>query len=267
MSAGLASAGAAVVTSKFGVAGTILGAALTTMIITGGAALLKAYLEGMTGNVRKVPQKLRDRRERRKAARYAEPESLPDRPDLRDNFMGRLRAAIGWFSNLPLPARRSILVRGLIAAALAFVISMGAIYVLERGIGNSLSCGLWATCPEGRAPGIHLGGGDGTGAAPTVRLGRGQTASDTGGSSGGILDRQSPVQQQDPGYRPPAQQRDPAGASPSNPRPLEPAQPQNPAVTPDEGVPAPGGQPPADGAEVPVPGAAPSAAEPPPQTR
>ena len=43
--AGLAAATAAFVTSRFGVAGTLLGAALTAMIITGGSAILKSYLE------------------------------------------------------------------------------------------------------------------------------------------------------------------------------------------------------------------------------
>jgi hypothetical protein len=221
--AGLASTTAAFVTSKFGVAGTILGAALTTMIITGGAAILNAYLKSLTGNVRKVPQKLRARRERRKAARYAEPptaETLPGRPDLRDNFMGRLRAAVGWFSHLPLPARRSIVVKGLIAAAVAFVISMGAIYALELGIGNSLSCGLWGNCPEGATPGIHRlgGGGDGPGAGSTIGGGRVSQSSDIdrdGGIIGSDQQQSSPrrqqqdsVEQQDRGYQPPAQQRD-----------------------------------------------------------
>ena len=219
--AGLASTTAAFVTSKFGVAGTILGAALTTMIITGGAAILNAYLKSLTGNVRKVPQKLRVRRERRKAARYAEPptaETLPGRPDLRDNFMGRLRAAVGWFSHLPLTVRRSILVKGLIAAAVAFVISMGAIYALERGIGNSLSCGLWGNCPEGATPGIHrLGGeGDGTGAGSTIGGGRVSQSSDID-RDGGIIGpdqqqgspfrQQDSFEQQDRGYQPPAQQQ------------------------------------------------------------
>ena len=219
--AGLASTTAAFVTSKFGVAGTLLGAALTTMIITGGAAILNAYLESVTGNVRKVPQKLRARRERRKAARYAEPppETPPGRPDLRANFMGRLRAAVGWFSHLPLPARRSILVKGLIAAVVAFAISMGAIYALERGIGNSLSCGLWGNCPEGATPGIHRlgGGGDGTGAGSTIggggRVSQGSDIDRDGGiigsdqQQGSPLRQQDSVEQQDRGYQPPAQQR------------------------------------------------------------
>jgi hypothetical protein len=218
--AGLASTTAAFVTSKFGVAGTILGAALTTMIITGGAAILNAYLKSLTGNVRKVPQKLRVRRERRKAARYAEPptETLPGRPGPRDNFMGRLRAAVGWFSHLPLTVRRSILVKGLIAAAVAFVISMGAIYALERGIGNSLSCGLWGNCPEGATPGIHRlgGGGDGTGAGSTIGGGRVSQSSDID-RDGGIIGpdqqqgspfrQQDSFEQQDRGYQPPAQQQ------------------------------------------------------------
>jgi hypothetical protein len=221
--AGLASTTAAFVTSKFGVAGTILGAALTTMIITGGAAILNAYLESVTGSVRKVPHKLRarrERRERRKAARYAEPptETLPGRPDLRDNFMGRARAAVGWFSHLPLPARRSIVVKGLIAAAVAFVISMGAIYVLERGIGNNLSCGLWGNCPEGATPGIHrLGGGDGTGAGSTIgggRVSQSRGPDRDGGIIGSDQQQRRPLwkqnsveQQEDRGLQPPAQRQ------------------------------------------------------------
>jgi hypothetical protein len=219
--AGLASTTAAFVTSKFGVAGTILGAALTTMIITGGAAILNAYLKSLTGNVRKVPQKLRVRRERRKAARYAEPptETLPGRPDLRDNFMGRARAAVGWFSHLPLPARRSIVVKGLIAAAVAFVISMGTIYALERGIGNNLSCGLWGNCPEGATPGIHRlgGGGAGTGAGSTIgggRVSQSRGLDRDGGIIGSDQQQRRPLwqqnsveQQEDRGFQPPAQQQ------------------------------------------------------------
>lgn len=168
LSAGLASTAAAFVTSRFGVAGTLLGAALTAMIITGGSAILRSYLES-------VPSKLRARRQRRKAGRHAVPDTLPERPDLRDNFMGRMRAAMGWFSQLPLLTRRSILVKGLVGAAVAFMIGIGAVYAAETIIGNSLSCGLWSNCPKGATPGTHLGGGDGTGASPTINLGRAKT--------------------------------------------------------------------------------------------
>jgi hypothetical protein len=264
--AGLASTTAAFVTSKFGVAGTILGAALTTMIITGGAAILNAYLQSLTGNVRKVPHKLRarrERRERRKAARYAEPptETLPGRPDLRDNFMGRARAAVGWFSHLPLPARRSIVVRGLIAAAVAFVISMGAIYVLERGIGNSLSCGLWGNCPEGATPGIHRlgGGGEGTGAGSTIgggRVSQSRSLDRDGGIIGSDQQQRRPLwkqnsveqqedrglqlpaqqQQEDRGFQPPTQQQqEDRGLQPPAQRQQHSVEPQVEPVDPNDG--------------------------------
>ncbi len=220
MSAGVASAGAALITSKFGVAGTLLGAALTAMIITGGSAILKAYLESVTGHVRKVPVKLRDRR---KSRRYAEPSTIPGRPDLLNNLVGRMRAALDWFSHLPLMTRRSILIKGLIAAAVAFVIGMGAIYAFEKGIGNSLSCGLWGNCPEGATPGIHIGG-DAKGASSTLAGGRAKLSSGGDGgvfapNQGGPLRGQEPVQQQGPGYQPPAGRQNP---SDSNLAPVDP---------------------------------------------
>ena len=251
--AGLASTTAAFVTSKFGVAGTILGAALTTMIITGGAAILNAYLQSVKGSVRKVPHKLRARRERReqrKAARYAEPptETLPGRPDLRDNFMGRARAAVGWFSHLPLPARRSIVVKGLIAAAVAFVISMGAIYALERGIGNNLSCGLWGNCPEGATPGIHRlgGGGDGTGAGSTIgggRVSQSRGLDRDGGIIGSDQQQRRPLwqqnsveQQEDRGFQLPAQrQQEDRGFQPPAQRQQDSVEPEVAPVDPNDG--------------------------------
>jgi hypothetical protein len=197
LAAGFAAATAAFVTSRFGVAGTLLGAALTAMIITGGSAILRAYLEGVTGNMRNVPDKLRTRANRLKAMRYGEPDTLPERPDLRDNFAGRMRAALGWFSHLPPLSRRSILIKGLIAAAVAFVIGMGAVYAVEKGMGNSLSCGFWSNCPEGAKPGIHLLGDRDAGAGSSVSLGRAKTK-----TAAGYGDRApDQVPDQGPGYQ------------------------------------------------------------------
>jgi hypothetical protein len=183
MAAGLAATGASFVTSRFGVAGTLLGAALTAMIITGGSAILRAYLEAASGRVRKVPTKLRSYREN--AGDSGGGGTMPGRPDLRDNFMGRMRAALDWFSHLPTLRRRAILTRGLIAAVVAFVICMGAVWGAEKLIGNSLSCGLWAECPYGAVPGIHPAGYDGTGAGPSIGGGN----VDTGVGGSGIVDR------------------------------------------------------------------------------
>ena len=249
MAAGFASAGAAVITSKFGVAGTLLGAALTTMIITGGSAILKAYLESVTGNVRKVPRKLRERRNRWKAGRSAEPDTMPGRPDLRDNFAGRMRAALGWFSHLPPLTRRSILIKGLIAAAIAFVIGMAAVYAVEKGIGNSLSCGFWGKCPEGATPGIHLGGGDGTGARSSISLGRTKTNAAPGYEAGDPAFQQNPsYQQEGPGRQQPApSDNEPERGIFGPDRPVDQEAPARPE-SPSSASPAPEEQDPRDGA-------------------
>jgi len=126
MSAGLAATAASFVTSRFGVAGTLLGAALTAMIITGGSAILRSYMETVSGRVRGMPTKLRSQREQQKTGGFGG--TMPGRPDLRDNFVGRMRAALDWFRHLPTLSRRSILIKGLVAAAVAFVICMGVVW-------------------------------------------------------------------------------------------------------------------------------------------
>ena len=196
--------GAAFVTSRFGVAGTLLGAALTAMIITGGSAILKAYIESASSRVREVPTRLRSWGEQRQSGRPDEPDTVPGRPDLRANFVGRMRAALDWFSNLPVMQRRSILIKGLVAAAVAFVICMVAIWGVEKLIGNSLSCGLWANCPVGAAPGFHPAGFDGTGAGSSIS---GGDVGAAGGTSGGL----SPTGIFDGGQDGPAFEGNPGG--------------------------------------------------------
>lgn len=261
MSAGFASAGAAIITSKFGVAGTLLGAALTTMIITGGSAILKAYLESMGGTMMEVPQKIRERRARRKAERYERASTLPGRPDLRNNFAGRMRAALGWFSHLPPLARRPIIVKGLLAALFAFVIGMSSVYAVEKVINNNLSCGLWGNCPEGATPGIHLREGNGAGTSPT--LGFKRTSATGDGRNGGVLESggRAPVDQDAPVYGGGNRQNS-SGVVPAEPEvePVEPVEPQTPAdstVAPG----TPGGQIPADETKVPGVNAAPAGEE------
>jgi hypothetical protein len=183
MAAGLAATAASFVTSRFGVAGTLLGAALTAMIITGGSAILRSYMETVSGRVRGMPTKIRSLREQQKAGSSGG--TMPGRPDLRDNFVGRMRAALDWFSHLPTLSRRSILMKGFLAAAVAFVICMGVVWGAEKVIGNSLSCGLWAKCPYGAAPGIHPAGYGGTGAGSSIS-GGGQNTAGGGRNTGGV---------------------------------------------------------------------------------
>jgi hypothetical protein len=71
VAAGLASAVAAFIASKFGVTGTLLGAALTAMVVTGGLAILNSYLENLTAGVRTLEGR---------------------RPELRQDFVSRMGA-------------------------------------------------------------------------------------------------------------------------------------------------------------------------------
>lgn len=158
LGAGLASALAVVITSRFGVAGTLIGAAVTTMIITGGSVILKAYLESISGRVRRAPGKMRERASRMKEPWNMTRPDLPGRPDLRNNFMGRLRAALDWFSNLSPLRRRSIIGATLVPALIAFLIGIGTITAAELGTGKSLSCGVWNKCPGATTASDSTGG-------------------------------------------------------------------------------------------------------------
>jgi len=113
-----------------------------------------------------MPTKIRSNRGQQRAGDFGG--TMPGRPDLRDNFVGRMRAALDWFTHLPALSRRSILIKGFLAAAVAFVICMGVVWGAEKVIGNSLSCGLWAKCPYGAVPGIHPAGYGGTGAGSSI---------------------------------------------------------------------------------------------------
>lgn len=240
IAAGLASATAAVVTSRFGVAGTLLGAALTAMIITGGSAILKAYLESVTGSVRKMPRNMRAQRNRRRAGRgSSEPDAIPERPDLRQNFVGRMRAAFGWFSHLPTFNRRSIMVKGLVGALVAFVIGIGAVTAVEAGVlGNSLSCGLWSNCSSGQTPGVGGGTTDtSTGGTTLSRaFGGGQEAQQTvDPETGQPVDSETgePV---DPGTGQPVDPGTGEPADPAVPAQPVPEEPATPTPAPEEPV-------------------------------
>ena len=214
MSAGLAASAASFVTSRFGVAGTLLGAALTAMIITGGSAIFRSYLEAASGRVRGMPTKLRPRRGQQNGGGFGG--TMPGRPDLRDNFVGRMRAALDWFSHLPTLSRRSILIKGLGAAAVAFVICMGVVWGAEKVIGNSLSCGLWAQCPYGAVPGVHPAGYGGTGAGSSISGG----STNTGGvERPSLVDRvrqeRNPFRDGQPVFGNPGNGGNPGGAASS----------------------------------------------------
>lgn len=192
--AGLASTSAAVVTSSVGVAGTILGAAITTMIITGGSAMIRVGMERTTGTVRKTTKRIRERN----VAEDAEPtpppypparegDHPPQRPDLRDNLMGRLRAGLGKFPRLPERRRRSVIMGTAIASLVAFIVAMATVTGAELAVGKTLSCWVWGNCPTATAA-----GGENLNTRPSI-FGGGQSQTTPGGVP---LDQQQGIPQE-----------------------------------------------------------------------
>jgi hypothetical protein len=208
VAAGLASSVAAFFTSRFGVAGTVIGAALTTMIITAGSAVFGVYLE-------------------RAAARA------------RDGIPSVVRARP--------PRRRSVLLGSLLAAVASFVVGMGAVTGLELSVGKSLSCWVWDECPTndggGRAAASQgaartrpsILGGDQRTVAPTSQPGRVEHPRQTA----------APLEQGVPAS-PRAPQGRPGGVGAASPGPRNAPQ-QRPVVPAEDAGPrqAPGGRQPA----------------------
>lgn len=154
ISSGLASAAAAVLTSRFGMAGTLLGAAITSMIITGGSALVGFYIDRAAAKARDIPPKVQNKLvrpgtgPRTDSSDQGQPKPLLPKPLrlLRDLFSGRGLAKGGFleYSN----ARRRTAYGVLLGVPVSFLIGLAVITSLEFGASKSLSCWVWERCPE-----------------------------------------------------------------------------------------------------------------------
>jgi hypothetical protein len=122
IAAGLAAVLAAFVTSRFGVAQTLIGEAFAAMIATTGRSVFRAYLAHM-GN------------------------AMAGAPILRS--VVRAQGALEWFFSLPPGARRPILFGGLLAGVVAFSLGLGTVTAAELSAGKSLPCWIWGNCPRG----------------------------------------------------------------------------------------------------------------------
>src|SRR5918998_4228524 len=152
LAVGIASPAATLLTSHFGVAGTLLGLVVSAMFVTAAADLLKVYLARIPGAVTTIPGGLKEK-------------------SLFRRVFERIKVPFSKFGSLPRPQRRSILLRSVVAAVASILVGLIIITALEFGVGKSLSCWVWDECPteaaaaEGASstlPSI-LGGGQSTG--------------------------------------------------------------------------------------------------------
>lgn len=151
IAAGIASVIAAVFTSRLGVAGTLIGTAVTAVLITLGSAIFKAQLMKTSQRLAGLPQTVRGRLSTQQiripGKATAEPNPEPAAPDKGPGLLSRLRAVPGFLRELPSAQRRRVLLGGLLAGLAATVIGLGTVTGIELVGGKTLSCMVWS-CPE-----------------------------------------------------------------------------------------------------------------------
>ena len=157
---GIASPLATLLTSRFGIAGTLLGLAISSVVLTILVDALKVYLARASTKVVKVPSGLRTGFSRR-------------------GTRGRLRALLSKVWTLPSRSlspkkrRHSILVGSLVAAGVSFLVGLAVVTGVEAGLGNSLSCWVWNNCPAASSTASGEDGTSQTSTLPSI-LGGGQ---------------------------------------------------------------------------------------------
>ena len=189
VAAGIASVLAAVFTSGLGVAGTLIGTAVTAILITLGSAVFKAQLMKATDKISGLPDTVRGRFSTQQIRIPGKPNAEPNpepaaRPEATGkrrlpDLLSRLRAIPGFLRDLPSNQRRRVLVAGLLAGLLATAIGLAGVTGIELAGGKTLSCLVWSSCPDddesggssGRRSGLSILGGysaAGTGGAPST---------------------------------------------------------------------------------------------------
>jgi len=161
IAAGIASPAGAALISRFGVAGTLVGLALTAVIITVVSDLLKVYLARVSGAVTNIPGGFR----RKSALR---------------RFASRIRLPFSK-SATPAPPRHPIVIGSVLGAGIAFLIGLSVVTAFELSVDKNLSCWAWNNCStaasstEGEAsntttlPSI-LGGGQNTNSSTLAQV-------------------------------------------------------------------------------------------------
>src|SRR4051794_24964227 len=124
---GIAAPLAALLTSRFGVAGTMVGLVVSAVVLTTISDILKVYLARVPGTVTRIPGGFS------KKPRWQQ-------------ILYSFRLPFSKFSSLAPARQRSILTRSLIAAVLTFLIGLIVVTSAEASVGKNLSCWVWNNC-------------------------------------------------------------------------------------------------------------------------
>jgi hypothetical protein len=199
---GIAAPLASLLTSRFGIAGTLLGLAISSVILTVLVDALKVYLARASTKVVKVPSGLRTGSYHR-------------------GIRGRLRALLSRVLSFPTrplsPKKRRSIMRGsFIAAAISFLVGLMVITGVEASAGKSLSCWVWHNCPAESSTTTGDGSTSQTSTLPSI----------LGGSQGAINNTTPQVSPSNP-------QQQPGGSN----SPDTPQAPSQAPMIPDAGTP------------------------------
>ena len=179
LAVGIVSPAAAAITSRFGIAGTVVGLVLSSVLITAGVDLLKVYLARVPGAVTSIPGGFRKKSSLR-------------------NIFEKMKRPFSKFASLPRARRRSLLKGSLVAAGISCIVGLILITVLEVGVGKSLSCWVWDDCSMAESSSAH--GSTSSGHVSTLPTILGGTQSSASSSSsvpqgGGVVNSPNPQQQ------------------------------------------------------------------------
>lgn len=238
VAAGCASVVAAIFTSKLGVAGTLIGTAMTSMVITLASAVLNSQFERASTRISGLPSTVRGRlstqQVRTPGRPHAEPNPEPpseqphrsdSRRDFRSSgFLQRLRSIPDRLRAMSPATRRRVLVSGALAGIAATAIALSTITFTEAVVGENFSSLVWSS--QGNTV-SGSSGGSGTSVGRLFGAGGQQYAPSDGVNPGAAGDQQYPRQ---PGGG--QQPQDPAQPLPQAPQRQDPA--QQPAPSPDQ---------------------------------
>ena len=170
VASGITAIVAALFTSRLGVAGTLIGTALTPMLMTIGVAILNAQIEKATTRISELPSTVRGHlsTQRVRVPGTPTPDERPEEPEPPATSRRRDRRSPGVFERLlSIPTylremspstRRRALVSGILAGLVAAAIGLAGVTGIEVASGSTVSCTVWGNCPGNTASGEETEG-------------------------------------------------------------------------------------------------------------